>query len=57
MARMENSQQIDLQQGTVYSLQMKWLDADTHKKRFGGKAICGRAICDTILCNYPLSSF
>lgn len=30
MARKESSQQIDLQQGTVYSLQMKWLDAHTH---------------------------
>lgn len=33
MARMESSQQIDLQQGTFYSLQMKWLYAHTVKKK------------------------
>lgn len=32
MAGMETSQQIDLQQGTVYSLQMKWSDAYTQNK-------------------------
>lgn len=31
MAGMESSQQIDLQQGTVYSLQMKWSDIHTKK--------------------------
>lgn len=41
MARTESSQQIDLQQGTVYSLEMKWLE-HTQKKK---KKVC----CDTVL--------
>lgn len=52
MARKESSQQIDLQQGTVYSLQMKWLDAHTHAHTHKKKFV-GRAICDIILCISP----
>lgn len=45
MARSESSQQIDLQQGTVYSLEMKWLEHTQKKqKKFAVIQSCTSAL-------------